>query len=1000
MLNPEQKPLCLDSTRPSIQLPIRINQTNPILIDLLRFDLETNLNETISISAKELRRMKKQADKCHGKNDPTYPRILSLPVKKTGLYQLRKVIDESKLEVQRVSSDTLVVTCPRASVRSGPADKCKGELSNLVLEVDGTPPLKIKYSKLINKEDHAVQFQTLQPENFMSPLVRQTSSGALTSSDNNNVAWARSQRVEVPLNETLSTVGGWLYSIDEVHDACGNVVNYTHRDEANDRSTSRATHLEQGFIVHERPRAVLEGCDLQNPLKIAEMESTILPVRLKSAGQREPVDNPHTLSYIFTPQSKLEPNGEHAVDASTEVVTIRNMHERPRIHLPGLYSLKTVSSAFCAGEILEPASCVLVNPPEPDLSITAERIYDKCAGSSIGLLVDLDLIGTPPFQVRYNSRREGGPVVPNVVTVERMRGQLELKPQEAGHYAYEFLDVGDSIYVGRSMRHKNLVLEQDVKPPASAVFVDVRPKRRACVEEPVSVDVKLLGEGPWTLEYELVHGDKRQKYKIRDIEDTHYTIVTEALLDGGEYSLALVSITDKSECKTFLDQDVKIEVRRQRPKAAFGQLENKRTTLTLEDKKVKLPIRLTGEAPWRVVYLNRDDPLASAREQRSQYPNDVLEVNHPGHYEIIEVHDAVCPGSVDSGASTFEVAWIPRPHIKVADSTVIEHAGGKFVKDEVCEGSEDALELALSGSPPYRVKYEQRLRPERGSVSLSKKEFTAGLGAASIRMETSQAGVYEYKFSELSDHLYDHDPRRLSPLSIQQKVNSRPSAQFSDTGKTYGFCKDEDLTDEIIPMTLTGVAPFYVEIAIKQHAVLKPEVISIPLVESKYYKLHIPHRVLALGSHTVSIRKVRDSRGCERHYGNDAPHVQVNVADIPAIAPLESQSDYCVGDRISYTLSGTPPFNVFYTFENAERKATVATTTFRRIAEKPGNFTITAISDGASGMCKAHTDITKIIHEMPSVKVSKGQTAVVDLHEGGETQILFEFGGTPPFEFT
>jgi nucleoporin POM152 len=188
----------------------------------------------------------------------------------------------------------------RASVRSGPADKCKGELSNLVLEVDGTPPLKIKYSKLINQEDHAVQFQTLQPENFVSPLVRQSSSGALISSDSNDVAWARSQRVEVPLNETLTTVGGWLYSIDEVHDACGNIVNYTQRNEANERSTSRAAHLEQGFIVHERPRAVLEGCDPQNPLKIAEMESTVLPVRLKSAGQRETVDNPHTLSYVFT----------------------------------------------------------------------------------------------------------------------------------------------------------------------------------------------------------------------------------------------------------------------------------------------------------------------------------------------------------------------------------------------------------------------------------------------------------------------------------------------------------------------------------------------------------------------------------------------------------------------------------------------------------------------------------------------------------------------------
>jgi hypothetical protein len=91
---------------------------------------------------------------------------------------------------------------------------------------------------------------------------------------------------------------------------------------------------------------------------------------------------------------------------------------------------------------------------------------------------------------------------------------------------------------------------------------------------------------------------------------------------------------------------------------------------------------------------------------------------------------------------------------------------------------------------------------------------------------------------------------------------------------------------------------------------------------------------------------------------------------------------------------------VFYTFEGVKRKASSPTTTFRRIAEKPGVFTITAVSDGASGRCQAHKNITKIIHEMPSVRISRGRESIVDIHEGGEAEINFEFGGTPPFEFT
>lgn len=34
------------------------------------------------------------------------------------------------------------------------------------------------------------------------------------------------------------------------------------------------------------------------------------------------------------------------------------------------------------------------------------------------------------------------------------------------------------------------------------------------------------------------------------------------------------------------------------------------------------------------------------------------------------------------------------------------------------------------------------------------------------------------------------------------------------------------------------------------------------------------------------------------------------------------------------------------------------------------------------------------------MRVSKGHDTRVDIHEGGEAEILFEFEGSPPFEFT
>jgi nucleoporin POM152 len=266
-------------------------------------------------------------------------------------------------------------------------------------------------------------------------------------------------------------------------------------------------------------------------------------------------------------------------------------------------------------------------------------------------------------------------------------------------------------------------------------------------------------------------------------------------------------------------------------------------------------------------------------------------------------------------------------------------------------------------------------------------------------MDTSKSGSYEYVFSELSDGLYEHDSRIFMPLALTQKVNKKPSAHFVKPGQSYKYCKEELSGDEIIAVRLEGVPPFHLEIDIKHQSSSRPDTIKLPNINTNLYEFRIPHQHLSLGMHHVSVRKVRDANGCQQKTEYGAPNVQVQVYDVPTIYPLESKVDYCVGERISYTLSGTAPFEVFYNFEKVQRKAKSPTTTFRRIAEKPGTFTITSIADKASE-CKASTDITKIIHEMPSVKISKGRQLEVDIHEGGEAEILFEFWGTPPFEFT
>ncbi|KAI9670114.1 MAG: hypothetical protein M1829_004842 [Trizodia sp. TS-e1964] len=1006
ILNPERHSFCLDdASRGSIVLPLRINQTTPILIEIVRMDFTSNQNETIVLSASKLKALKKQADKAHSKADHSSPRTLSIQIKQTGVYRLQKVVDESKLEVRSHSSDTLIVPCPKAFVDPVDSTRCKGDLSNFALQVDGTPPLKIKYSRTVNREDRGFSFQSIQPANLSSLLVDQKNKGSLLTKEGADISWAHSQHIPVPLNESMGTIGTWLYTIDEVHDALGNVANYTPQDGDPRRTTTlvpKGHRREQLFVVHDRPVASFQLCDSQNPMKVAKGHSAYLPVNVDFSGGENEVS--HTLRYLFTPLEKLQENGEHATDASVVEVEMKHVYDVPEVRKPGLYTLQAISSAFCRGEVQEPTSCLIYNPPEPDLAIESEPIHDKCAGSPIGRLVTLDLIGTPPFVVRYEVQQTGRSEIHlKTVHIDSMRHQLELKPNTAGHYIYRFKSMDDLIYQGQSLGNKGLVIEQDVKPAASAYFVHQSIKNWACIEEPLLVDVNLQGEGPWELEYELVHGGKRFKQKVEAINEPRYTITTEKLKNGGEYSLALVSVKDSSGCKIFLSDDFKVEVRRQRPKASFGEIDGKRSALALQGKTISLPLRLTGEPNWSISYRNTNEP-DKVMKKNAQYSNDIILVVHEGTYEILEVRDGVCPGTVDATANTFDIKWIARPTIQVSENSVIKREGSEFVKKEVCEGDEDVAEVNFTGSPPYTVKYKQHHRATNDQVSMGVKGFTAGLGVASIRMETSKAGLYKYTFNELGDYLYDFDPKKHKELVITQLVNSNPSARFVTPGKTYKYCKTQsgsggDDDEESIPITLEGLAPFYLEVGIKHRSVTKTEILKFPNINANKFDLRLPRSKLALGNHAISVRKVRDARGCQRKTETNASTVQVIVSDVPQISALEARADFCVGDRISFSLSGTQPFSIFYSFEGMARKATSTTNIFRRIAEKPGTFAISAVSDAASE-CKLKTGLTRYIHAMPSVRVSKGMVSEVDIHEGSETDILFEFTGTPPFEFT
>lgn len=696
ILNPDKQPFCLSSTISQLDIPILINQTEPIEIELLRIDAETNHNDTITIRKKELGKMLDKARKAAKKSartlDPDEPLTLRYTVKKPGVYLLKKVLDQSKLQVRPRASSLVVAKCPQARVKATSDSRCRNDLSNMALEVHGTPPLSIKYSVFVNGEKRGnLGFQNLQPDDAISPLSRH-SSQALIKSGREDVTWAQSQTVTVPLNETVTVSGLWEYEVFEVHDGLGNVVNYAAVDD-DERPKHKATGLREAFKVHERPTIHLRGCSPQTPIKVAKNNVERLPVTYSSTSKRA-IEGQHTITYLFTPEKDIVTDGYHSNDAVLKKEVMRNTKEQPLIQAPGLYTLKSVSTDFCEGEVLEPTSCLLQNPPEPALSLTSDDIVDKCAGNPIGLQVSLNLVGSPPFTVYYSEHFNGRKRLPaKKIPISSLRYTMDFAPKDAGHYKYTFDSISDAVY--KDLPLKNIELQQNVRPSAHARFVEGKRAKSACIDDKTEFDVRFSGDAPWTLEYEIVHNGKRAKHTV-ETSDEHYTISTDSLKSGGEYVVTLTSVSDKMGCKEYLQEEAKVNVRHERPKAYFGHIEGRQTIKALEGRTVGLPLRFTGNGPWTLSYENLG--TKEKKKEHFQSANAFLDVKMDGTYQLLSVNDNFCPGLIDEKASQFDVAWVARPTLSIPESPAVVLEGSKYVRDPVCAGEEDSFDISLSGT--------------------------------------------------------------------------------------------------------------------------------------------------------------------------------------------------------------------------------------------------------------------------------------------------------------
>ncbi|KAI6120638.1 hypothetical protein EDD16DRAFT_1692102 [Pisolithus croceorrhizus] len=581
------------------------------------------------------------------------------------------------------------------------------------------------------------------------------------------------------------------------------------------------------------------------------------------------------------------------------------------------YIISSIKGKYCEGDVLSPDMCKVVQKPLPTAEIEWKRIHE-CSGDT-GVSAALILHGAPPFQVYYRTQRDNESPRDLVKTFTTSRGIITLQPEHSGHYYYTFLQLSDSNY--KKIPLDGPSIDQIVHPLAAADFV------------PVSAGRNKMGTPPWNLELQVV--GPRSTNSICPIP-------SDIDKEGGTFELLW---KDMYGCKRSVSvPGISVNVRRVQPTAKFYSKDGRRQVTILEDESAELPLRLTGDGPWKVKYRRMDTPdLVQAVVLAS--PNDYLRVKGKGTYELVEVNDIQCPGIVIPGDNTYEVDWVPRPsaRLDLQMPAVYEPYNRSHILPAICQGHDDYVDLELSGSctcygvrPPFQIMYNVATNAD--SIQHRTR----------FQLHTSTPGRKYYEVKQIGDAAYPlhKDARTLIPRSerllFEQEIFRKPSAKFK-TDNRLSYCLNDSPDGTIL---LDGTPPFQLQLSIKNLAANKVRVEHIE-VNDRIWRLNLPsYYFTSVGPYQVTI----DSATVDPLHRS----VWIDVAETAAIIPLEKKKDFCVGDIIQFELEGTPPWTI----------GLPKSSPFSILQQQSGDFTITSIAHQHK-MCDQAEIVFTLIGEPP-----------------------------------
>ena len=374
----------------------------------------------------------------------------AISVSEPGVYSLLTIIDATGFKDSIPPANVTVLLAPEAVVEEGPDEReidkdstpLKARKKNkfgsfdtsLTLEsthcpspkstrihfrVFGLPPLQLYYLRQIGDTETVVALDNIG-----------ASKSAYDESTGVPIFHSISVEIDAPLDISGTT---HIYRIVRVSDAANNTVNY---EAINDSFLRGGLNMAATNVITS-PRTGDQ---------VLLTVSSIPTVRF--AHSCENVHVRHGMDDVVKMDLELKGSEPFAVtyrysnkDGADDIHTL-DVRQSGTLQFtqPGMYTLLSISESYCQGYILSPTSCVVSTRYPPTISISATPREETCVGTT-GFEVELQITGELPFWVEYVEHFAGRATRRRITQILKQRYLLEVRPERAGEYRYEFVKV-------------------------------------------------------------------------------------------------------------------------------------------------------------------------------------------------------------------------------------------------------------------------------------------------------------------------------------------------------------------------------------------------------------------------------------------------------------------------------------------------------------------------------------------------------------------------------